>query len=87
MEVCDKPKLVAILKVKATEDAVTLTLELPANKEEALSALARAEGVSAKQFVYRIVARELERQEEAIVSPAKRRISERIAEIMADVPR
>jgi hypothetical protein len=64
-----------------------LTLELPANKEEALTALARAQGVSAEQFVQRIVDQELERQEKTAANPAKRRISERIAEIMAHVPR
>lgn len=65
---------------------MTLVLELPDNKEAALKAKAKAQGVSAEQYVQRIVDRELERPESLAVSPAKRRISERIAEIMEDVP-
>jgi hypothetical protein len=65
---------------------MTLTLELSGNKEAALKAKARTQGVSAEQFLQRIVDRELERPESPAASPVKRRISERIAEIMADVP-
>jgi hypothetical protein len=65
---------------------MTLTLELSGNKEAALKAKARTQGVSADQFLQWIVDRELERPESPADSPAKRRISERIAEIMADVP-
>jgi hypothetical protein len=65
---------------------MTLTLELSGNKEAALKAKARTQGVSADQFLQWIVDRELERPESPAASPAKRRISERIAEIMADVP-
>jgi len=65
---------------------MTLILELSDNKEAALKAKARTQGVSAEQFVQRIVDRELEQPESLAASPAKRRISERIAEIMADVP-
>lgn len=64
---------------------MTLILELPDNKEAALKARALSQGVSTEEFVQRIVNRELDRQEAAEVSPARRRISERIAEIMADV--
>jgi hypothetical protein len=66
---------------------MTLILELSDKKEAALKAKARTEGVSAEQFLQRIVDRELEQQPESpAASPPKRRISERIAEIMADVP-
>jgi hypothetical protein len=65
---------------------MTLTLELSGNKEAALKARARIQGVSAEQFLQRIVDRELEQKESPAAAPAKRRISERIAEIMADVP-
>lgn len=65
---------------------MTLILELPNNKEAALKAMALSQGVSAEQFVQRIVDRELERQETPAPGPATRRISQRIAEIMADVP-
>lgn len=65
---------------------MTLILDLPNNKEALLKAKAQAQGVSAEQYVQRIVDRELERPESLGASPAKRRISERIAEIMADVP-
>jgi len=63
-----------------------LTLELNDNKEAALQARARAHGVSAEQFVQKILERELERQENPAAGSARRRISQRIAEIMADVP-
>jgi plasmid stability protein len=65
---------------------MTLTLELNDNKEAALEARARAHGVSAEQFVQQILDRELEKQEPPAAGPATRRISQRIAEIMADVP-
>jgi hypothetical protein len=65
---------------------MTLTLELNDNKEAALDARARAHGVSAEQFVQQIVDRELERQEDPTAGTATRRIPQRIAEIMADVP-
>jgi plasmid stability protein len=65
---------------------MTLTLELNDNKEAALKARARARGVSAEQFVQQIVDHELERQENPPAGIPKRRISQRIAEIMADVP-
>jgi hypothetical protein len=58
---------------------MTLILQLSDNKEAALKAKARTRAVSAEQFVQRIVDRELERPESSAVSPAKRRISERIA--------
>ena len=65
---------------------MTLTLELNDNKEAALEARARAHGVSTEQFVQQILDRELGKQETPAVGHATRRISQRIAEIMADVP-
>ena len=65
---------------------MTLILEMPDNKEAALIAKARAQGVSAQQYVQRIVDRDL--QEPIIPAPAspRRHISEVIREIMSDVP-
>jgi plasmid stability protein len=65
---------------------MTLILELPDNQEAALKARALSQGVSVEQLVQRIVDRILEQPETVAVPPAKRRISQRIAEIMADVP-
>ena len=66
---------------------MTLILDLTDNKEAALKAIALSQGVSAEQFVQRIVDRELEQQDMPAARQAPRRISQRIAEIMADVPR
>ena len=65
---------------------MTLILELTDHKEATLQERARAHGVSAEQFVQQIVDRELDRQEAPATGAPKRRISQRIAEIMADVP-
>jgi hypothetical protein len=65
---------------------MTLILELPDNKEAALRARALSQGVTVEQLVQRIVDRILEQPETVAAAPAKRRISQRIAEIMADVP-
>ena len=65
---------------------MTLILELPDNKEAALKARALSQGVSVEQLVQRIVDRILEQPETVAAPPAKQRISQRIAEIMADVP-
>jgi plasmid stability protein len=43
--------------------AVTLIIDLPGNKEAALKARAKAEGVSAEEFAQRIITRELERED------------------------
>jgi plasmid stability protein len=65
---------------------MTLILELPDKKEAALKARALSQGVSVEQLVHRIVDHILEQPETAAGPPAGRRISQRIAEIMADVP-
>jgi plasmid stability protein len=65
---------------------MTLILELPDNKEAALKARALSQGVSVEQLIQRIVDRILEQPETVAAPPAMRRISQRIAEIMADVP-
>jgi hypothetical protein len=65
---------------------MTLILELPDNKEAALKARALSQGVTVEQLVQRIVDGILEQPETVAAPPAKRRISQRIAEIMADVP-
>jgi hypothetical protein len=65
---------------------MTLILELPDNKEAALKAKAQSQGVSPEQFVQSIVDRELAQEVSPVVSSPRRRISQRIAEIMADVP-
>ncbi len=67
---------------------MTLVLELPDNKEAALKAKAQAQGVSAEQYVQRMVDRDLEEPARSAVAPAvpRRHISEVIREIMSDVP-
>jgi hypothetical protein len=61
---------------------MTLILELTGNKEADLRARASLQGVTAEQFVQQIVDRELEHP----AGSATRRVSQRISEIMADVP-
>ncbi len=63
-----------------------MILELSDSKEAALKTKAQTQGVSAEEFIQRIVDRELTGPEGPAAGPAKRRISERIAEIMAYVP-
>jgi hypothetical protein len=67
---------------------MTLILELPDNKEAALKAKAQAQGVSAEQYVQRMVDRDLEEPARSTAAPAvpHRHISEVICEIMGDVP-
>ena len=67
---------------------MTLILELPDNKEAALKAKAQAQGVSAEQYVQRMVDRDLEEPARSAAAPAvpRRHISEVIREIMSDVP-
>ena len=59
-------------KHKPEDDAMTLILELSDDKEAALRAKARTQGVSAEQFVQRIVDREIEQPGSLAASPAKR---------------
>jgi plasmid stability protein len=63
---------------------MTLILELSDNKEAALKARALSQGISVEQLVQRIVDRILEQPETVAAPPAKRRISQRIAEIPRD---
>ena len=65
---------------------MTLTLELPANKEAALKAKAQAQGVSAEQYVQRMVDRDLQEPNMPAPTGPRRHISEVIREIMSDVP-
>jgi phosphoenolpyruvate synthase/pyruvate phosphate dikinase len=65
---------------------MTLILELPDNIEAALKAKALLQSVSVEQLIQRIVDRLLEQPETVAAPPAKRRISQRIAEIVADLP-
>jgi hypothetical protein len=66
---------------------MTLILELPDNKEAALKAKARAQGVSAEQYVERILDHDLEEPADAEAQAAPRRhISDVIADLMRDVP-
>jgi hypothetical protein len=66
--------------------AMTLTLELPDNKEAALKAKAQAQGVSAEQYVQRMVDQDLERPAEVAAATPRRHISEVVREIWSDVP-
>ncbi len=65
---------------------MALILELPDNKEAALKARALSQGVSVEQLLQSIVDRILDQPETVVATQPRRRISERIAEIMADVP-
>jgi len=65
---------------------MTLILELPENKEKALKAKARAQGVSAEQYATQVLSRDLEQSVSAPAGTDNRPISQVIAEIMADVP-
>jgi len=66
---------------------MTLVLELPENKEAALQAKARAQGMSAEQYAAQVINRDLEDLASAPAGAPRRHISERIREIMSDVPR
>ena len=64
-----------------------LILELPDNKEAALEAKAQAQGVSAEQYVLRILDRELDQQQVNLsAEAAERPIWEVITDLMKDVP-
>ncbi|MBV9224455.1 MAG: hypothetical protein JOY85_10530 [Acidobacteriaceae bacterium] len=65
---------------------MTLILELPSNKEAALKAKAQAEGVSAEQYVQRMLDRELDQQASAPADADDRPIWEVIVDQMKDVP-
>jgi hypothetical protein len=65
---------------------MTLILELPDNKEAALKAKAQAQGVSAEQYVQRMVDRDLQEPIIPAATSPRRHISEVIREIMSDVP-
>ncbi len=65
---------------------MTLILEMPDNKEAALKAKAQAQGVSAEQYVQRIVDRDLQEPIIPASGSPRRHISEVIREIMSDVP-
>ena len=59
---------------------MTLTIEVPKEQEAALTAKAQSEGVSAEEYVTRVLAQNLE------ISTARRPIWEVIAENMKHVP-
>jgi plasmid stability protein len=59
---------------------MTLTIELPDERQAVLAAKAQAQGVSAEQYARQLL-------EQALASPtAKRPLSARIREIWADMP-
>jgi hypothetical protein len=64
---------------------MSLTLNLPPDQEATLNAKARAHGVSAEQYAYGVIEKDLKAFEGAIQHNG-RHISEIIAEIMADIP-
>ena len=59
---------------------MTLTIELPEEQQAALTAKARAQGVSAEEYVRLVLAHDLE------PAPPRRRIWEAIAEDIRRVP-
>lgn len=66
---------------------MTLILELPDSKEAVLQSRARGQGVSAERFAEQILNRELEEPTDITPVMPRRHISEKIREIMSDVPR
>ena len=60
---------------------MSLTIELPEEKEAALKVRARAQGVSAEEYARRILDRDLMSADQP-----RRHISDVIREIMSDVP-
>jgi len=65
---------------------MTLILELPDNKEAVLKAKAQAQGVSAEQYVQRMLDRDLEQQASLSIDLDERPIWEIIVDRMRDVP-
>jgi plasmid stability protein len=65
---------------------MTLILELPDNKGAALKVKAQEQGLSVEQYAAQVLDRNLEETASAAPGKPTRRISERIAEIMSDVP-
>lgn len=66
---------------------MSLTLELPPDKEATLKAKALAQGVSAEQYACRVLEEDLQASGgENAGKPDNRHISEIIREIMAGVP-
>jgi hypothetical protein len=68
------------------DKAMTIILELPDSKEVALKAKAQAQGVSAEQYVRRILDRDLEQQTEPSADAGQQPIWEVITNMMKDVP-
>lgn len=60
--------------------SITLTIELPEEQQAVLTAKARAQGVSAEEYVRLVLAHDLE------TAPSRRRIWEAIAEDIKRVP-
>jgi hypothetical protein len=65
---------------------MTLILELPDNKEAALKAKAQANGVSAEQYVQRIVDHDLAEAMPPATAAPRRHISEVIRERFSRIP-
>ena len=65
---------------------MTLTLQLPDNKEAALKAKAHAQGVSAEQYAETVLYRDLEEPASSAMVAPRRHISEVIREIWSDLP-
>ena len=64
----------------------TVTIELPDHQAAALTAKATEQGVSTEQYVRQVVEENLGAQTDANAAPVRRRISEVISELMADMP-
>jgi hypothetical protein len=64
----------------------TVTIELPDQQAEVLMAKATARGVSAEQYARQVLEENLNARDRADAGPVRRRISEVIAEMMAETP-
>ena len=65
---------------------MNLTIELPDDEAIALRAKAERQGVSAEAYARQALEQDLKEQNGAGAAPGGRRISQVIAEIMADAP-
>jgi plasmid stability protein len=65
---------------------MNLIIELPDDEVIALRAKAQRQGVSAEAYARHVLEQDLKKQNGAPAAPGGRRISQVIAEIMADAP-
>ncbi len=65
---------------------MTVTFDLEPELEQGLKAQAQARGITVEYFLHHLVSQQVRATVPPVISSPRRRISQRIAEIMADVP-